>query len=257
MKLQRKYLIILLINCKFHNFEGLIFNIKNKNKDSELFLKDNSDYELNMIREIFKKIVPTFCQDIIASLLSITLEQEYKQMNDIVIDIYKKSKYNNFESFFENIESKKNIIYTFSKITENLLEEEKIVKNKYGLFNKDNISIYMIESIKSENDLLFLLKSFVNYKVKKLLVFRFSEKDLDKMNSVNYIINNFEKENPIFQDKLLIFLIHKKRIPKSDNSSTKEFSDLISFINDDYYQLFIDNLQGKENSDIFKIMQKK
>ena len=94
-------------------------------------------------------------------------------MNDMVLDIYKKCKYNNFESFFKNIKSKKNIIYTFSKITENLFDNEKKLENKYGSFSKDNISIFMIESIKRENDLIFLLKSFINSN-NNLIIFKFT-----------------------------------------------------------------------------------
>ena len=41
----------------------------------------------NIIREVYKKLVPTFCQDIIASLLSINLDQKYKLMNDATIYI--------------------------------------------------------------------------------------------------------------------------------------------------------------------------
>ena len=106
----------LLINCKQHNIEGLIFKIKNdKNKNEEWINKSILEYEENIIKKVFEKIVPTFCQDIIASMMTSKIDQKYNRIKDTILEIYKKSNYNNFESFFQKIESKKNIIYTFSK----------------------------------------------------------------------------------------------------------------------------------------------
>ena len=107
--------------------------------------------------------MPNFCKDIIASIISINIEQKYHQINVIVKEIYKKTRFNNFESFFEKIQSRKNIIYTFSKDTENFINENKPLTNdKYGVFNKQSIKIEMIESIKCEKDFIFLLKTFNN-----------------------------------------------------------------------------------------------
>jgi len=158
----------LLINCKQHNIEGIIFKIKNdllnkKEKNKENWLnKEGIEYEENLIKEILTIIVPTFCQDIIASIL--ILEKSLKQYNDIkeiIIDIYKKTNYSNFESFFKNIKKRRNVIYTFSKGNENLFEKE--IKNKFGIFDSNSVINGTIESINSENDLTFLLK---NYKIK-------------------------------------------------------------------------------------------
>ena len=202
-------------------------------------------------------IVPTFCQDIIASIISSNLDQKYYQMNEIVKEIYKTRQYYNFDSFFKKIKLRKNIIYTFSKITENIFEEDKDIENIFGKFNKHSISIQIIESIKSESDLIFSLKEFTNYQNKKILIFRFTENDLNKINSVNYLINNFQKEYPSINNKLIFLIVHKQRIIKNLISKKNAFPDLISLINEDYEQVFIDNLQGKETSDIFKLMQKK
>ena len=245
-----------LINCQKHNIEGLIFKIKNNIKE-QILNKDDIEYENEIRYEILKKIVPTFCQDIIASMIYSNLDPKYIKINESIIDIYKKTHYYNFESFFKNISLRKNIIYTFSKITENLIEEDKKIENKFGIFTKESIDNEMLDSIKSENDLMFLLKSFLCSQNKKLLVFRFSEKDLNKINSLNYIINNFEKENPLITNKLIIFLIHKQRISKGVKNQTVIIPDIIPLINDDYYQIFIDNLVGKESSDVLKLIQKK
>ena len=258
----------LLINCKQHHIEGLIFKIKNdylnknknKNEDHWIF-KEGVEYEENMTKEILKKISPTFCQDIIAAMVLLEKKlDKYKKIKNEILDIYQKCNHNNFDSFFKKVESRRNIIYTFSKVTENLFEEEKgkekekEIENKFGKFSAQSISNEMIESIKAENELIFLLKSFANSKNKKILVLHFTENDLNKINSINYVINNFEKEIQNLNDKLIIFIIHKQRNPKLKK---KVIPDLIPFINDAYYQIFIDNLQGKENLNVLQIMQRK
>ena len=88
------------------------------------------------MKEIFKKIVPTFCQDIIASIISSNIDKKYDEISELITKIYRESRYNNFYSFFENIKSMRNIIYTFSKITEIIFNEEIQVKNMVYLLNK-------------------------------------------------------------------------------------------------------------------------
>ena len=51
-------------------------------------------------------------------------------------------------------------------MTENLFKEGISLNNKFGKFNKQSTKVEMIESIKSENDLIFLLKSFFNSNIK-------------------------------------------------------------------------------------------
>ena len=98
------------------------------------------------------------------------------------------------------------------------------------------------------------LKAFINKENQNLLILKFSDNELNKINSTNCLINNFQKENPKLEEKIIIFIIHMKRQSKNSNIKTVA-PDLISFMNDEYYQVFIDNLKGKPNSDIFNVMQ--
>ena len=60
-----------LINCRLHNIEGLIFKIKNNMfEKNEIIKNEDIDYEEKLTRKVFEKIVPTFCQDIIASIVN-------------------------------------------------------------------------------------------------------------------------------------------------------------------------------------------
>ena len=100
----------LLINSKKHNIEGLIFKIKNdlldkngreernNNGEENWINKEGPYYEENMNKEILKKIVPTFCQDIIASILILEKKlKKYDKLKKIILDIYKNSNHSNFE----------------------------------------------------------------------------------------------------------------------------------------------------------------
>ena len=292
----------LFINCEQHNIEGLIFKIKNdltnkvknqekgenekneeiheekeenkegkegnnegkeEKKDDNWINKEGQEYEDNMSKEIFKKIVPTFCQDIIASIS--ILEKKLKKFNkfkEVILDIYKNSVYNNFELFFKNLQIRKNVIYTFSKIIiEDLFEKDKEIENKFGKFTSQSVLKEAIESINSENDLISLLKTFTNEN-KKVFILQFNEKNLNKINSINYVINNFHKEIQNLDDKIIILLIHKQRKTKEKDNEKKRrrrrvIPDYIPFIDDNYYQIFIDNLHGKENLNVLQVMQKK
>ena len=150
----------LLGNCKKNNIQDIIIIIKNKIKEDEkLLLKDKQEYESYIIKNVFKTIVPSFSQDIIASMFFAKVDKNYNKIKDFALEIYKKSLFNNFDSFFKQIESKNNIIYTFSKINENLFEDNKQIENKFGIFSKQDITDEMMESYASENDLIFLLKT--------------------------------------------------------------------------------------------------
>ena len=126
-------MVKLLINCKSHDIAGLVFKLKNKNLDIiEEKEKCIEQYEEFIVDSLFKKIVPTFCQDIIALIVHLKIEK-FNKYNEKVFNIYKTSKYNNFESYFQKAQYKINIIYTFSKMTETIFEEKKIQKINLGI----------------------------------------------------------------------------------------------------------------------------
>ena len=178
----------LLVNCEEHQIESLIFKIKNDLKHKKNLIVENKDdinkieqdnNENNMIIEVFNKIVPTFCQDIIASMLNSNLSQDYNKYQDIVLNIYKHNKYDNFNSYFRKLPSKKSVIYTFSKSTESILEEDRPIENKFGSFNSQSITNLMSDSFKSNDALIQKFQEFIEHEKheKKLLIIRFTEKD--------------------------------------------------------------------------------
>ena len=253
----------LLINCKLYNIEGIIFkakkDIENSNNISskkDLLLKKNESYEDIITKNVLKKIVPTLCQDIITALISLDLPQ--KKMNAIVLEIYKKLNNKNFYNFFKNIQKRKNIIYTFSKSTEDIFFENWKIKNNFGTFTQESAMCEMVESFKSELELEFLIKTFSNSDIKNLLIFRFTEEYLNVMEYINYIINKYEKEEKKLSKKIILFIVHKRRhtLNKKNVDTNESNSDAIFFMDDEFYQIFIDNLQGKEDNNILNLINK-
>ena len=176
---------------------------------------------------------------------------------EIILEIYNNSYHSNFKSFFKNIKHRRTIIYTFSKITDdifkdNMEKDNQKIKNIFGIFYESSTVTEMIDSIKSESDIGFVLKSFTESE-NKLLILRFSEKDLNKVCIVHYVINNYEIDYPKLKEKIIILIVHKQRMLKMDNIKREEL-ELISLFDDEYYQIFIDNLHGKENLKISQLL---
>ena len=94
-------------------------------------------------------------------------------------------------------------------MTETIFEEKKIYKNKFVECSKQSATI--IETIKSEAELLLALKSFSSNNNKNILVLKFGENDLDKINSINHVINTSAQENKKLLNKNILFIVHKKR----------------------------------------------
>ena len=253
----------LMINCNIDEIEGLIYKICNKYQDK----RDDNDFLEN---EIFKIIVPTFCQDIIASVkysdFSIGNNAERAKK---ILDIYKLKDINNFSQLLEKMKKDKNVIYTFSNIYDIYIPEEKNLKYKEVI----------VENINSENKVQDEMSKFYEENT-QYLIFRFVEKDLNKMNHLSYLVNNFEtkykqqddeetnntsndEENIISTrttrkrtKKIIIFLIHltrKNKVPNKSFGKNKKIKssfyteELISNLDDTYDKYFIDNLRSERN----------
>ena len=245
-----------MFNCNRDEIEGLIYKISNKYKDK------NCDYKF-IENEIFHKLTPTFCQDIIASMkYSGVSSGEDSERAKNILEIYKKREINNFTQFLQKMVKDKNVIYTFSSIYDIFITEEKKIKYRE----------IIVENINSESKLEEEMSKFYEEN-NQYLIFRFVEKDLNKMNHLSNLVNNFitkyrqqnviniykNEENAInsnsFQNrkKKIIFLVHltRKYINKNkslDRQKTSFFTEeLISNLDDSFDILFIDNLRSERN----------
>ena len=241
----------LMINCNDDEIEGLIYKLSSNKQN--LIKQDNEDdlkkYQEHIENEIFNIIVPIFCQDIILSVkYSGFAEGEYAEIAKKILDIYRKKEIHNFQEFLGKIKKDKNIIYTFSSISEIIV---------FDKFETKYMEVY-ISKITSENIIQEKLTKFY-FEDKDYLIFRFLEEDLNKISIISYLINNFEikyKQESISEDitnKKIIFLVHlsRKSTIKNKNltiiNNLSERDELISNLDDSYDKYFIDNLRSKRN----------
>ena len=228
----------LLINCSKNEIEGLIYKICRENEDK---INDKDFIE----NEILKIIVPTFCQDIIASVkysgFNVGKNENFANK---IIDIYKKREINNFEQFLQKIKKNKNVVYTFSHIFENIFPE-----NNHFKYNEIDVEVILSENQVEE----IVAKSYEEKN--NFLIIHFLEKNLDKMDNISYVINNYEakyinrnKNNNQIQLKI-IFLVHLNRKLNSNKNEKSVIAteELISNLDESYDVIFIDNLKSERN----------
>ena len=222
----------LLINCTKDEIEGLIYKICQEHQDKA----NDKDF---IESEILKIIVPTFCQDIIASVKYSGFNAgKNENFANKIIDIYKKREINNFEQFLKKIKKNKNVIYTFSNVFQNVFQENNNFK-----YNEIDVEVILSENQVEE----IIAKSYEENK--EFLIIRFIEKNLDKMDNISYLINNYEAKHLRNNNLKIIFLVHlTRKLNKNRNEknmiSTEE---LISNLDDSYDIIFIDNLKSERN----------
>ena len=227
------------------------------------------NYENIISNKIWEIISKLLSQDIMAAI--IFNENGLKLKIDIKT-FYKQNHFFNFNELFhpsKNIfkkgKSTKLIIYTFSKLLESVIKEDNPIMSQFGNIKRENIIERIVKSIKYDSDFDNIINDFYENNKKQVLIFKFNDHDLDKINQIKFKINDIENENNKNRirinndkEKHVIFIIclnrHKKENKKNDKNSTLD--DLISNIDEEYKQYFIDNLSGKNDSNITEIMSK-
>ena len=232
----------LFINFNKEEIQGIIYYLSKKNKSNE----DIEDF-------IFQKISMVMPQDIIL-LMNYSENNIYKNEYERISKFYKETDHSNLINYLKKFEKNKTIIYTFSRILEPLLsildsknkKENYIQTNKFGKLEKSNIKILTMSSIHSENELENEFDNFLSSQ-EKLFIFKFSPEDCDKINHLKNYIEERERNNNEPMNKAYIFIIYLKRIFNNEDpefSKVNEIKELTTFLNENYYQIFIDNLNG-------------
>ena len=241
----------LFFNCELEEIQGIIYQASKKGvKRSEL------------IDEVISKISLTLPQDII---LCLKLNGFYKKEPDLINKIltgYNKGEHHNLRKFLESMTNPKNIIYTFTNNLEVIKNLENIKNSTFGEISLNNIKEIKISSCKSENELENEIDVFFNEEKLKVCLIKFNTYEGKFINYVQFFIENKEKE--LLEDKkrnvkVFIFIVNIIRIYDSElknleKKSKKEqrivnrkmLKETISNLSQ-YYQIFIDNLNGKDN----------
>ena len=236
----------LLINCELEEIQGLIFQASKKGITAK-----------NMINEVMSKISLTLPQDIIFLLIN-NNNFEYR---DLILEYYNKGEHSSFPKFLKHMKNRKNIIYTFSHDYNFTEENEEINNDNLDIKFKisDNIKNIKIKGIKSENELEKRIDNFLEDENYIICLLEFNPNEGEILNYIKFFIENREKEKKNF-NKIFIFVVHmirlfykeledydkkSEKIKKTINS--KILKETLSNLSD-YYQIFIDNLNGKEDS---------
>ena len=245
----------LLINCNLEEIQGIIYNADKRGIKKE----DMKDI-------VISKIAPILPQDIIIPL-SFNDDFEYK---DILLKSYVKYEHSNFSNFLQKIDNNKNIIYTFSKIFDdiNIINNIKNEKIEFGI-NKENITIIRISGIKSEIELEKNLEEFFNDKNNKICLIQFKTEESKMINYIKFFIENKEKEVNNNKSKIFIFIIHLVRVfnyelhdlenkskEEREKINNKILNETIPILSD-YSQVFIDDLNGDEQYSLNNIILNK
>ena len=256
----------LLINCDREEIQGIIYNEINENKKLGKKIMRQEFQDL-----VLKKISLTLPMDLIFLLKHSGFEQTYPNVADKIIEFYQKGEHSNFLNFLKTMKNHKNVIYTFTSIDEPLLANfsGEIETELLGKINRDdNITEFQINSLNEEKDLEYNLDQVYSKDKKwKIVVIKFNPYETSIMNYVKFFIENYITEKNYLDEnnkKVYIFTVHMNRIFESDENDPKKkryikkniLRETISHLSD-FYQIFIDHLNGEDLSivDIMKLKE--
>ena len=247
----------LLINNNIEEIQALIYQANKEGKKKE----EMTDY-------VLEKMALTLPQDIIVNMELNGFKQKSKIYNNI-IKYYLKGEHTNFANFIQKVNNYKNVIYTFSNHLDDIQIIDGINNPLVGEIKKENIKEIKINSIKSENELEGQLDDFLNEKNNKICIVKLLPYEGNIMNYLKYLIEDKEKEYENKTKKVFIFIVYMVRVLKEDlnkieQKTLKEKIEIKKKILEEslthlsgYYQIFIDNLNGKEKYQINEILKMK
>ena len=267
-----------LINCDSEEIKGIVFQISEilkkeksrKSKDNNLEKDDefensiintetnddNNFFENNLNiykKKIFKKIIPTFSQDLIFFSKNSDFAQKYKEEFNTITKIFfkKQHQHKNLKSYLEKIDYNKHIIYTFSNILDSLYGIN-IKNEKFTCFiqNRTKNDIF-VEKFISEREIDEQISDFyLNKNDYNLCMFHYNIDDCIHLNHIHNLIeakeNMLKDEGININSKVILFIIHLKRKTfdlDEEYQIPNEY--LISHLTK-WKQFFIDNLNGKD-----------
>ena len=253
----------LLFNCDLEEIQGLIYtaSLKYNNKDQ-------------IIKDVIEKISLIIPQDIILCLKLNKFNEKNQDIFKKIIEGYNKGEHHNLRKFLETTTQTKNIVYTFSNNLETIKNLENIEnKNFEGKITtdniKENIKEIKISTFKSENDFEAEIDEFLEKKY-KICIIKFNANEGNFINYVQFFIENKEKEFSDEKDnakknKIFVFIVYLSRIFETEKedqlkrSKTNEktlnkkiLKETVSNLSG-FYQIFIDNLNGNDKTNIDNI----
>ena len=232
---------------KEEEIKGLVYiaSIKFKNeKNNEIKYKDL------ITRFVFDKLVLFFSEELMILITKYGWKNKYMNYYEIIYNIYKQNYYYNLQNYMENLENDFSIVYTYSSIVEENRTFDVGIKNKkYGtIFYTRSVKEINISEINAKEQIEKEIVDFIfnNLSLEKknednLLIFKFREEDLNKLNNIYYLLNDYKitlkEKNLDNKNKFVLFIIYLKKGEKI--KSRNPISALSNFP-----QKMIDNLQN-------------
>ena len=263
-------------------FKGLNYSLKEifinsgKEEIQELVYKvfEKGQGFQSAIYEVIKAISLILPQDIILCQRINGFQSKYQEYSKLIIEEYNKGEHTNLKKFLEKMDKAKNVVYTFSNILDYIEDLDELENPIFGKLSKDSIEHLKISDYKSENEFEKDFDFFLNDDKKKICLIKFKPNEGKFINYIKFFIGNKEKDILIEQKegqikKAFVFIVHLSRINNSDleNLKNKTESQQNSINNQilketislasDYYQIFIDNLNGDEDITLENVLKKK
>ena len=224
----------------------------------------------NLIYEVIKKISLILPQDIILLQSINGFQTKYQEYSEKIIEEYYKGEHINLRKFLEKMDQTKNVVYTFSNILDYIVKLDKFENQFLGKISLGNIMHLKISDYNSENEFEKKIDFFFKDEKKKICLIKFKPNEGNFLNYINFFIKNKEKERFNEQNKkAFVFIVYLSRINSLDlkniHNKTNLESDIINSkilketisLSSEYYQIFIDNLNGSENLTLNDVLTKK
>ena len=239
----------IFINFNKEEIQGIIYEADKKN-----IIKQN------IMSEIINKFSLILPQDIILCMKVNGFMGKYPDVSKQLIDSYLNGEHRNLARFLSSMKNKLNIVYTFSNILNYIENLDNIDNNILGEIKPENIKQLKISSFNSENEFEKQIDEFFNDKIYKICLIKFNSNEGNFLNYIKFFIENKERE--YFGDKnkgekfekAFVFIVHLVRVFNSEKNKPKEqnetnkiiLKETISHLSE-YYQIFIDDLNGDGN----------
>lgn len=232
-----------------------------------LFMIKSYNKKENKKQLFVKNLVPLLSQEMIYDLNNnpdirnnVNNDMDTNLLNEEYINCYKQNY--NLKSFLSNINSQKNVIYTYSAYSDNNNNLSKVVKNAFNGQLKIQFKNIKIININEETIKDFIIEGTTKRKIDERKVISFLDGNFDlciikineeiiRNNKINTDIRNliFEMDKYFPKKyKILLYIIYiKKNIEHINNRYNNENNILEVFLL--YNQIFIDNLYNKYEKD--------
>ena len=207
-------------------------------------MTDNNNNQINkneIIEFVLEKISPCFSEILLIIINKLGFKNKFKSYYQIIYESYKNNYFKNIFNYLENLndETSISIVYTFTSIVYDVIIDEDI-KNNNLIFNKSSTieinmnSIYSMEQIKKEF-INFFYYEYNNTFPKNLLILKFNEEDINKLNDIYYLLKGLKGNNKNTNQKILFIIYLKNNL---------NYNNYISFLSD-CPQIMISNLFNK------------